>query len=400
MYIIESLIIYRFIFIRCMQNVLLVEDNLADVRLFQEYLRDSKSSYSVSNTNSLEKARHLDQSLSSKVVVVDLTLPDSMGEETITLATQFFRDKPIIILTDLDDLGLAKKSVMNGVQDYLVKGEINQTSLRRSLQHAIERHKLLLDSQRQQQSLVQHNEHLKQTNNRLQQFTHMLSHDIRGPIANILGLVQLSEMQQAKAISITPEIELIDRIKNTAKTLDRHLNDILLLLQEQNSWVIQSSLQSWDEITGEIKILLEEKIQTSEANITTDFAATAIFYPPSVLKSIIMNLLSNAIKYREEQRPLSVHIATNQVSDETYLLTVSDNGMGIDLKNHREKLFMPFRRFHPHIEGKGVGLYLIRKIVEDLGGEVSVESQVGLGTTFSFLLHNVMLDEAVVKQSC
>ncbi len=376
-----------------MQNVLLVEDNMADVRLFQEYLRDLKPFYSISNTDSLEKARHLDQTLSSKVVVVDLSLPDTAGEETVTLATQYFHDKPIIILTGLDDLSLAKKSVMNGVQDYLVKGEINQTSLRRSLQHAIERHKLLVESQQQQQSLIQHNEHLQQTNERLQQFTHMLSHDIRGPIANILGLVQLSEMQQAKAISYTPEVELIDRIKTTAKTLDRHLNDILSLLHEQNSWVIQSSLQSWDKIAEEIKILLDEKIQTSEADITTDFAAPTIFYPPSVLKSIVMNLLSNAIKYRERARPLSVHIATKQISDGTYTLTVCDNGMGIDLKNHREKLFMPFRRFHPHIEGKGVGLYLIRKIVEDLGGEVSVESQVGRGTTFSFLLHDVQLDK-------
>ncbi|WKN44587.1 hybrid sensor histidine kinase/response regulator [Tunicatimonas pelagia] len=376
-----------------MQNVLLVEDNMADVRLFQEYLRDLRPSYSISSTDSLEKARCLDQTLSSKVVVVDLSLPDTAGEETVTLATQYFHDKPIIILTGLDDLSLAKKSVMNGVQDYLVKGEINQTSLRRSLQHAIERHKLLLESQRQQQSLMQHNEHLQQTNERLQQFTHMLSHDIRGPIANILGLVQLSEMQQAKAVSYTPEVELIDRIKTTARTLDRHLNDILSLLHEQNSWVIQSSLQSWDNIAEEIRILLNEKIQTSKAKITTDFAAPTIFYPPSVLKSIMMNLLSNAIKYREVNRPLSVHIATQQLSDGTYTLTVSDNGMGIDLKNHREKLFMPFRRFHPHIEGKGVGLYLIRKIVEDLGGEVSVESQIGKGTTFNFLLHDVQLDE-------
>lgn len=377
-----------------MQNVLLVEDNKADVRLFQEYLRDQKPSFSISNTDSLKKAWHLDQSLASEVIVVDLTLPDTAGEETVTLATQYFRDKPIIILTGLDDLDLAKKSVMNGVQDYLVKGEINQTSLRRALQHAIARHKLLQENQREQQTLIQRNEQLQQTNDRLEQFTHMLSHDIRGPIANILGLVQLNEMQQTRQITLTPDVELMDRIKTTATTLDRHLNDILSLLQEQNSWVIQSSLQSWEALFQETTVLLDEKIQTSGASITTDFAAPEIFYPPSVLKSILMNLLSNSIKYRSPERPLQVHVTTSEINEGVCTLSIIDNGLGIDLKKYRTKLFMPFRRFHPEVEGKGVGLYLIRKIVEDLGGQVSVESEVNVGTTFTFILPKVTTDEA------
>ncbi|MEM6845480.1 MAG: ATP-binding protein [Bacteroidota bacterium] len=376
-----------------MQNVLLVEDNKADVRLFQEYLRDHSPNFTISSTDSLEKARYLDQSLASEIIVVDLTLPDTAGEETVTLATQYFRDKPIIILTGIDDLDLAKKSVMNGVQDYLVKGEINQTSLRRSLQHAIERHKLLQENQRHQQTLVQRNEQLQQTNDRLEQFTHMLSHDIRGPIANILGLVQLNEMQQAQQITLTADVELMDRIKTTATTLDRHLNDILSLLQEQDSWVIQSSLQNWEALFREVTVFLDEKIQRSEASITTDFMVSEIFYPPSVLKSILMNLMSNAIKYRSPERPLQVHVTTQEISKGVCALSIIDNGLGIDLKNHRAKLFMPFRRFHPEVEGKGVGLYLIRKIVEDLGGQVSVESEVNVGTTFTFVLPSVTTGE-------
>ncbi|MEM9829586.1 MAG: ATP-binding protein [Bacteroidota bacterium] len=376
-----------------MQNVLLVEDNKADVRLFQEYLRDHSPNFTISSTDSLEKARYLDQSLASEIIVVDLTLPDTAGEETVTLATQYFRDKPIIILTGIDDLDLAKKSVMNGVQDYLVKGEINQTSLRRSLQHAIERHKLLQENQRHQQTLVQRNEQLQQTNDRLEQFTHMLSHDIRGPIANILGLVQLNEMQQAQQITLTADVELMDRIKTTATTLDRHLNDILSLLQEQDSWVIQSSLQNWEALFREVTVFLDEKIQRSEASITTDFMVSEIFYPQSVLKSILMNLMSNAIKYRSPERPLQVHVTTQEISNGVCALSIIDNGLGIDLKNHRAKLFMPFRRFHPEVEGKGVGLYLIRKIVEDLGGQVSVESEVNVGTTFTFVLPSVTTGE-------
>ncbi|MEQ9438175.1 MAG: ATP-binding protein [Cyclobacteriaceae bacterium] len=368
-----------------MQNILLIEDNAADVRLFQEYLRDSSTvTYHVSNTDSLEKARHLDQLFSPEVIVVDLSLPDSSGEETVALATQYFENKPIVILTGLDDLELAKKSVKEGIQDYLVKGEINQASLRRAIQYAIERHRSVQESEQLQRSLMQRNEQLQQVNDRLEQFTHMLSHDIRGPIANILGLVQLSEMEQV------PDQEmLLGRIKTTATSLDQHLNDILSLLQQQRSWAIQSSLQCWNNLYTQTSVLLDEKIRAAKAEIITNFEAPNILYPPSVLKSILLNMLSNAIKYCSPRRRLQIHLTTQEVAEGVYTLTVRDNGLGIDMAMHGEKLFTPFKRFHPDTEGKGVGLYLIRKIVEELGGKITVESQVDVGTTFTFLLSEV-----------
>lgn len=145
-----------------MLNVLLIEDSPADVYLFEEYLQDSTDeTYHVINVNSLEKAWYLKQVLSPHVVVVDLSLPVSTGEETLILATRYFKDLPIIVLTGLEDVGLAKKAVGLGFQNFLVKKEINADLLNRSIQCAIERHQLAQQDKLQQRSLLLQNEQLK-----------------------------------------------------------------------------------------------------------------------------------------------------------------------------------------------------------------------------------------------
>ncbi len=370
-----------------MESILLIEDNVADVRLFQEYLKDViVEPFKLTSTDSLEEARSIDQIIEPEVVIVDLSLPDTTGEETMTRATQYFRHKPIVILTGLDNLELAKQSVQQGVQDYLVKGEISGTSLLRSIQYAIERHRMQQAEKDIALALQKHNNQLAQTNERLESFTHMLSHDIRGPLNSILGLVNLSELEEGDP---TMSSDLMGRIKTTAAGLDGHLNDILSLLQSQNSWATQASVQRWSDLLEQVVQLLDQKIEASQASVSYCLEATEITYPPSVLKSILLNLLSNAIKYRSDERPLRISIETRQVKEGVFSLIVRDNGRGMDLKKYGHKLFTPFKRFHTDTEGKGVGLYMIRKIVEELGGQVQVESEVDKGTAFTFLLSDM-----------
>ena len=126
-----------------MYHVLLVEDNPADAFLFEEYLYDAApTTYCVSTTNHLEKGWYLSQVLYPEVVVIDLSLPDASGEQTLKLAAQYFKNKPVVVLTGYDDLELAKKAVAEGIHYFLVKNEINGELLNRSLQCAIEGHQL------------------------------------------------------------------------------------------------------------------------------------------------------------------------------------------------------------------------------------------------------------------
>ncbi|MBX9851972.1 MAG: GHKL domain-containing protein [Cytophagaceae bacterium] len=99
------------------------------------------------------------------------------------------------------------------------------------------------------------------------------------------------------------------------------------------------------------------------------------------LKSIIYNLLSNAIKYRSPQRNPIVEFKT-EMSHDCLCLLIKDNGLGIDLQRNKQKLFSIFKRFHDHVEGAGIGLYTVKKLVEKFEGNIDVESEPGVGTTF------------------
>jgi signal transduction histidine kinase len=106
--------------------------------------------------------------------------------------------------------------------------------------------------------------------------------------------------------------------------------------------------------------------------------------PQRICGSIIYNLLSNAIKYRSQERTPEVVIETKR-QDNFLLITFEDNSIGIG-ENNLRKLFTMFKRFHTHVEGTGIGLYIVKRIVENGGGKIEVESKVEVGTTFRIYL--------------
>ena len=129
--------------------------------------------------------------------------------------------------------------------------------------------------------------------------------------------------------------------------------------------------------------------------MVTEFNMPEIFYARKNLRSILYNLLSNAIKYRSPDRPLLVRIRTEQVGPET-VLSVQDNGLGI--RPHQlHKLFSMFTRLHSHVEGTGIGLYMIKRIIENNGGTIEVESEIEAGTRFTVRFKNTVKEAAVVS---
>jgi signal transduction histidine kinase len=127
---------------------------------------------------------------------------------------------------------------------------------------------------------------------------------------------------------------------------------------------------------------LQHEIENSNAVIQSDFSlAQTIRGGRENTNSLLSNLLSNALKYRAPERPPIVTITTDHTPTHT-ILKIADNGLGIDLQKHGAKLFGMFNRFHSHVAGTGVGLFIIKKIIEKAGGSIHVESTVGIGTTF------------------
>ncbi|WP_187260873.1 ATP-binding protein [Pontibacter beigongshangensis] len=219
---------------------------------------------------------------------------------------------------------------------------------------------------------------LRRKNERLEDFTHIITHNLRSPISNIQGLYNLYEAEPTHETGAEVMRRMHVVIDNMASTID-DLNAILRAALDQQL----------SQDTVNIAGLVEKEKQNMEAVLTetggeilTDFQAPEITMPKVYMESLIHNLLSNAVKYRSPDRKPVVHLKSWQENN-TFFLTVSDNGLGINLDRHGQKIFGLFQTFHSHKEAKGLGLYITKMQVESLGGTIAVESEPGQGTTFT-----------------
>jgi signal transduction histidine kinase len=168
----------------------------------------------------------------------------------------------------------------------------------------------------------------------------------------------------------------IERFKRTIS----HLTEISKLQKEANQPPTSVSLT---QVIEEVALDLQPLIESSNARIEVAVGeCPQLEFSEKNLRSIIYNLMSNALKYRSLERAPVVRIGCHKQAD-YYLLQVEDNGLGLDLsEDKREKLFGMFKRLHTHVEGSGIGLYMVKKMVDNAGGRIEVESQLGKGTTF------------------
>jgi PAS domain S-box-containing protein len=221
---------------------------------------------------------------------------------------------------------------------------------------------------------------LLRQNQDLEQFAFITSHNLRAPVANLLGLLHLYNRPDPS----DPENEFImESLQQTVARLDEVIRDLNELLSVRTKVQEARTEVFFAPLTRALQESIRTQLEESGATLETDFSGAASVYSlRSYLQSILLNLLTNAIKYRSPDRRLRVRIETQQ--EGAYVkLTVSDNGMGIDLTRNKDKIFGLYRRFHSHTEGKGLGLHLVKTQAEALGGKVSVASQEGIGSSFT-----------------
>lgn len=229
---------------------------------------------------------------------------------------------------------------------------------------------------RQNQHLSAANKELLEQNNRLEQFAYIISHNLRAPIARLIGLTSI-----ANAHDVNDTVNVLEMIKHASQELDTIVKDLTGILSIQR---LSPTLYSQIDLAGllaKIKSILAKEIAETNATIETQLAEPTLYSLKPYIESIFLNLISNSIKYRHPDRRL--HIAVRSASqNENIVLHFEDNGIGIDLKKNGENIFSLYKRFHFHVEGKGIGLFLVKTQVEALGGTVRVNSQIDRGTTF------------------
>lgn len=236
---------------------------------------------------------------------------------------------------------------------------------------------LELEIEKRTQELQNTNRELVVHNNQLEQFAFIAAHNLRAPLARILGLANVLDMSKTEVDRNTALRKLVDSTLDLDHVI-RDLNLILNIQKHTSNLVVVDLALAFARV---IKIL-EKEIEETQAKVTDDFAEAGKVYAVSpYVESILYNLISNAIKYRDPTRPPVISLKTT-VDQEFVCLIVSDNGLGINLAKHRQNMFTLYRRFHTHMEGKGLGLYLIKTQIIALGGKIDVESELNKGTTF------------------
>lgn len=223
-------------------------------------------------------------------------------------------------------------------------------------------------------------------NNELEQFTYVATHDLKTPLANISGYLDLLEMDLED-----PSEEVEDSVKwlkysvREAMNVIKELTSALKARNDKDDLLVNINM---DNLVESILSGMRSTIKRKEVLFICDFTEFDNFsYYKSALRSILQNLISNAILYLDPKKDHGViRIHTEKPNDQTICISVEDNGVGIDLEKNKDKLLGLFKRVTNDGSGSGIGMYIINKLLENYGGKLDIESEVGVGSTFKIIL--------------
>lgn len=374
-------------------KVLLIEDNLAEARLLKEILKgNEKKEFHLVNVSRLSEAISLLQQTNFDVILLDLTLPDSQGLESLAPLLIKAPKLPIVVLTNTNDDNLALAALRQGAQDYLIKREVSLEILTRSLCYAIERKQM-------EEALRESNEALKMSvierTNQLEkaqelnqlktEFVSMLSHDFRNPLNKILlsaGLLEESRDRLTK----DQQVSYFRMIRSAIKDMDQLLTEVLLI-GRADSGRLYCQFDPVD-LLDYCQKLVESFTVKPEPQLAIIFQIEGSLerglWDINLIKHILTNLLGNAIKYSPQGNPVEFKII---VESEQVVFKIIDRGIGIPSKD-QEHLFKPFYRGSnvDNIQGTGLGLAIVGRCVEAHKGQIHLESEEGKGTKITVIL--------------
>lgn len=222
---------------------------------------------------------------------------------------------------------------------------------------------------------------LTERNNELKQFSFIISHNLNAPLSNLLGLLNLVDNG-----ALDPHnASLVNMMKESTKQIKQIIDHLSYTLIIKNTIVDLEDVELLS-IFKKACTILTAKIDEIQPEIETNFNVEKIRTKAAYIESIFLNLLSNSLKYRSPKRPLKITVKTEPFLNGRTKIVFSDNGLGIDMRRNREKLFSLYQRLHDVADGQGVGLFLIKTQITALGGNITVDSEIDAGTTFTITL--------------
>ncbi len=214
-------------------------------------------------------------------------------------------------------------------------------------------------------------------------FSYSTADDLKAPVTNLGSLL---DMLSKENINQSNFKAILNNAKRTNRQLEKTVGSLVEVNKVREELSAEKDLLDIDDVLKEVVGSFVAQIKTANAGIKKDFSeCPTISYPKMQLKMIFKHLLSNSISYRDPEKPLQIRIKSKEVNGHATII-FKDNGLGFDSIKHKEEIFRPYTRLHAHVDGAGLGLYIIKTIVDYHSGGIRVESEPKKGATFALRL--------------
>ena len=356
--------------------LLIVDDNPTNLGVLFDYLRNSDFKVLVAEDGEGALARA--SYAKPDIILLDVVMSGTDGFETCRRLkeNEETKDIPVIFMTALADTIDKVKGFEVGAVDYITKPLHHEEVLARITTH--------LTIRKLQKNLQEQIDERDKLIEELDAFAHTVAHDLKGPLGSIIGYIDFLETDEGKT-SVEKQKELLKFIGRTAQKMNTIIQELLLLASVRKGKMKTKSLDM-AQIVTEARSRLSFMTEEYKAVFTVPEEWPVAMGYPSWVEEIWVNYISNAIKYGGKLP--HVELGATVQEDGMIRFWVQDNGPGLT-PEEQKKLFVPFTRLDQvRAEGHGLGLSIVQRIAERLGGNVGVESTVGQGSRFFFTLPN------------
>jgi len=364
-----------------MTNVLLIEDNPGDADLVRLRLVEGQSPVRVNCVNRLSDGLASLTVETPSVVLLDLNLPDSRGAETFRRVIEHSPNVPVVVLSGQDDEALAMKAMHQGVQDYLIKGNISSKHLERAIRYAVERQALIRALEITQKQQLEFKN----------QFLSHVSHELRTPLTCIHQYVTL--LLDGLAGPIAPDQS--DHLKTVLKSVNQlhaMIRDLLEATRaESGKMRVEPRCVALGDLVRQAVAMLKPTADEKHIGleIGLDQRLPLVQADPDRVLEIMINLLDNAIKFTPPEGAVMLQASMVDADPGSVYIAVSDTGRGISPEAKAlifERLYQDPDSIDNNRSGLGLGLFICREIVRLHGGRIWVSSEPGQGSIFTFTI--------------
>ncbi|MBF0442699.1 MAG: response regulator [Oligoflexales bacterium] len=368
-------------------KVLVVDDSPANIDLIRT--RFSREPFEIFTADEGKEALRLLRKETPDIILLDFLLPDLSGLEVLEEIRRYhtMSSLPVIMLSATDDDKDIIEALRLGANDYVLKPISFQVLLARMMVHLkIKADDMLLMRQKielkeKSDRIESQNLELERSNKALSQFAYIASHDLQEPVRKISCYCDLIEDEFKEKLGSYGD-EYITKLRACARRMLRQINDLLAYSRVGRSTPQYKSTNA-NEVFDRVVDGMIENVAAGGIKVTRDQLPFDICIEDCQLESLFQNFLSNGIKFRDKEEPM-IHVSSTEDVN-GWMFSFKDNGIGI-APEHHERVFDIFQKLHPEKEypGTGIGLAICKRIVENYGGKIWVNSEDGNGSEFCF----------------